>query len=223
MARTGQAGGTVVVASVQLMPIDISLRCDCGKLRGTALAVSPDAGCRVICYCDDCQAFARFLARPGITDEWGGTDIFQMAPSRVRITGDADTLSCVRLSAKGMYRWYCGECKTPVGNSNGPRVPFIGLIHAFMDHEHDGRSRDDVLGKPIGYTRTQSAVGISPAPGRDSSPLRLIGRSVRLLGTWWLTGAGSPSAFFDDQTRAPRTEPRILDADERRSLAPGAI
>ena len=33
----------------------------------------PRAGCRVVCYCDDCQAFARFLACPGITDERGGT------------------------------------------------------------------------------------------------------------------------------------------------------
>src|SRR6187399_3404358 len=126
------------------MPTDIPLRCACGKLRGTALAVSPSGGCRVVCYCNDCQAFARFLARPGITDEWGGTDLFQMAPANLRIGEGADALRCVRLSAKGMYRWYCGDCKTPVGNSNGPRVPFIGVIHTFMDHESAGRSRDDV-------------------------------------------------------------------------------
>lgn len=183
-----------------------------------ALGVSPGSGCRVVCYCPDCQAFARFLARPGITDEWGGTDIFQMAPSRVRITAGAQALSCVRLSAKGMYRWYCGDCKTPVGNNNGPRVPFVGLIHTFMDHRADGRARDDVLGKPIGYTRTRFAVGTLPAPIRDSSSLRLIGRSVKLLGKWWLTGAGSPSPFFDDQTHAPRTEPRILRPEERKAL-----
>ncbi|MEO6598333.1 MAG: DUF6151 family protein, partial [Polyangiaceae bacterium] len=68
------------------MPRDIPLRCDCGKLAGVALGVAPSSGCRVVCYCNDCQAFARFLARPGITDEWGGTDIFQIAPSRVRLT-----------------------------------------------------------------------------------------------------------------------------------------
>src|SRR5687767_12881644 len=70
----------IVLSSARFMPTDIPLRCVCGKLQGTALAVSPSAGCRVVCYCNDCQAFARFLARPGITDEWGGTDIFQMAP-----------------------------------------------------------------------------------------------------------------------------------------------
>ena len=171
-----------------------------------------------MCYCDDCQAYARFLARPGITDAWGGTDIFQVAPASVRITAGADALSCVRLSATGMYRWYCGTCKTPVGNTNGPRVPFVGLVHTFMDHAADGRARDAVLGKPVGYVRTKSAIGTPPAPGRGSSVARLVGRSVRLLATWWLTGAGSPSPFFDDRTRAPRSPPRVLLPEERRAL-----
>jgi hypothetical protein len=199
-------------------PTDIPLRCACGKVGGTGLGVSPNQGCRVVCYCNDCQAYARFLARPGIVDQWGGTDLFQMAPSRVRITRGADTLGCVRLSAKGMYRWYCGACKTPIGNTNGPRVPFVGLVHTFMDHASDARDRDDVLGKPVGYVRTKSAVGTLPAPISAASPLRVIGRSVRLLGKWWLTGAGSPSPFFDDRTHAPRTNPRILSSEERRAL-----
>ena len=200
------------------MLTDVPLRCVCGKVRGIALAVAPRAGCRVVCYCDDCQAYARFLGRPGITDQWGGTDIFQMAPSRVRLTGGADQMSCLRLSAKGMYRWYCPECKTPIGNNSGPRVPFVGLVHSFMDHERDGRPRDDVLGRPIGYVRTKSAIGALPARIRQSSPLRVIGRSVRLLGKWWLTGAGTPSPFFDAKTHAPRSAPRILRPEERRAL-----
>jgi hypothetical protein len=171
----------------------------------------------VVCYCNDCQAFARFLARPGITDKWGGTDVFQMAPSRVRITAGMDVLRCVRLSDKGMHRWYCGECMTPVGNTVSPRVPFVGLIHSFMDHETDGRARDEVLGKPLGYTMTKSAVSPVPSSTGGASLLRVIGRSVRLLGKWWLTGAGSPSPFFDEQ-RVPRAVPRILSAEERRAL-----
>jgi len=207
-----------VLPSPRLMPTDIPLRCTCGKLRGIARDVSPSNGVRVVCYCTDCQAFARFLGHAGITDEHGGTDIFQMAPSSVRITAGADALRCMRLSDKGMYRWYCGECKTPVGNTNGPRVPFVGLIHSFMNHEGAGRSRDDVLGKPVGYTGRKSAIGTLPAHVLGSSPLRLVGRSVRLLSKWWLTGAGSPSAFFNDQTHAPRSEPRVLRPEERKAL-----
>lgn len=201
------------------MPIDIPLRCACRKLQGVALEVSPSSGCRVVCYCDDCQAFARFLGFPGTTDKCGGTDIFQMAPSKVRLTSGADILSCMRLSDKGMHRWYCGECKTPVGNTVSARVPFVGLIHTIMDHESDGRSRDEVLGKTLGYVQTKHAVGTPPPSPHNSSLLRVMGRSARLLGKWWLTGAGSPSPFFQDKTRAPRARPRILSPEERGALS----
>jgi len=59
---------------------DVALRCHCGRMRGIARAVSPSAGFRFVCYCKDCQAFARFLERPDILDAAGGTDIFQMPP-----------------------------------------------------------------------------------------------------------------------------------------------
>jgi hypothetical protein len=204
---------------------EIPLRCACGTLRGVALAVSPESGCRVVCYCDDCQAFARFLAQPNILDQWGGTDIFQMAPSRVRITEGEDALACVRLSEKGLHRWYCGQCKTPVGNTVSARIPFVGLIHSFMDHEAhaalaanggSGRSRDETLGPPLGYVQSKFAIGTPPNPP-NASLAGVIWRSARLLARWWLTGAGSPSPFFDDR-RAPRVVPRILTVEERRAL-----
>ncbi len=44
--------------------VDIPLRCLCGRMRGVARAVSPSAGFRFVCYCKDCQAFARFLEQP---------------------------------------------------------------------------------------------------------------------------------------------------------------
>ena len=199
------------------MPTDIPLRCACGTLRGVALGVSSGAGCRVVCYCDDCQAFARFLARPGITDAWGGTDIFQMAPSRVQITAGGELLSCMRLSPKGMHRWYCGACKTPVGNTVSSRIPFVGLIHTFMDHESDGRARDEVLGNPLGYVKTKFAIGAPPANPAHASLFRVMARSVRLLAKWWLTGAGAPSPFFDKRGQ-PRAAPRILRPEERDAL-----
>ncbi|HEY0134646.1 MAG TPA: DUF6151 family protein, partial [Nannocystis sp.] len=114
------------------MPSEIPLRCACGTIRGTALQASGSTGSRIFCYCDDCQAFARFVDHPGVMNEQGGTDIYQMAPGRLKITAGVDALRCVRLSEKGLYRWYCGECRTPIGNTKPP-VPFVGLIHSFMD------------------------------------------------------------------------------------------
>lgn len=199
------------------MGTDVDLECACGKLRGKALSISPSAGTRVVCYCDDCQAFAHFLGGSGILDDRGGTDLFQMAPSKVRLTS-SDTLGCVRLSEKGMHRWYCTECKTPLGNTLGPGVPFVGMIHSFIRADRGGRSRDDVLGPPLARVQTKFATPGAALPSSPFGTLRAILRSVRLLAGWWLTRAGFPSPFFDAATKAPRVVPRVLSSQERQSL-----
>ena len=122
-------------------------------MRGVASEVSPSAGFRVFCYCKDCQAFARFLARADVLDAAGGTDIFQMPPGRVKLTAGADALRCLRLSHKGVFRWYADCCRTPIANSAGQGFPVMGMIHSFMDRDFfdrvaNGRSRGEVLGPP---------------------------------------------------------------------------
>jgi hypothetical protein len=152
-------------------------------------------------------------------DERGGTDIFQMAPSKVRLTSGAETLGCVRLSEKGMHRWYCSECKTPIGNTMGPSVPFAGMIHSFMRFDRAGRSRDEVLGPPRAHVQTKFATPGAPLPSAPLQTLRAIAHGVKLLAGWWLARAGSPSPFFDEATQAPRALPRVLSAEERSALA----
>jgi Family of unknown function (DUF6151) len=113
----------------------------------------PSGGFRFLCYCTDCQAFARFLERPDVLDAAGGTDIFQMPPGRVTLTAGADALRCLGLHARGkVLRWYADCCGTPITNAaSSPRFPVVALIrsfmdHAFTDHLADGRSlkRDDL-------------------------------------------------------------------------------
>jgi hypothetical protein len=63
------------------MPGELQLRCRCARVRGVARDVSPRHGLRLVCYCHDCRAFARFLERADVLDAAGGTDIFQMPPA----------------------------------------------------------------------------------------------------------------------------------------------
>lgn len=200
------------------MSTDIPLRCACGKLRGVALNVSPSSGTRTVCYCDDCQAFARFLGREDVMDEWSGTDVFQTNPGRVRIYEDDKALACMRLSEKGMHRWYCAACKTPVGNTLGPNVPFVGLVHAFIDLDRLGVSRDDALG-PATKVQTKFAKGAGAPHGSARELAVLIARAVKNIAKWKLTGVGKPSPFFDDRTGAPRATPRVLTSSERARLS----
>src|ERR1700744_5495451 len=97
----------------------LPLSCRCGHVRGIANEVAPNNGFRFICYCGDCQAFARFLDRPDVLDEAGGTDIFRMPIGRVALTAGGDAVRSLKFSAK-VYRWYTECCRTPIGNTAGP-------------------------------------------------------------------------------------------------------
>ena len=190
-------------------------------MHGIAHEVSPSTGWRVVCYCEDCQAFARFLERPDVLDAAGGTDIFQMPPGRLKLTAGMDAVRCLRLSKRGIFRWYTDCCRTPIGNTAGPRVPVIGVIHSFMDHKADGRSRNDVLGPPLCRIYERSAIGPHPptAPLPPSFGV-FVQRAATMLG-WWARGLGRPTPFFDDRTKAPRSVPRVLTASERATLGSG--
>lgn len=191
-------------------PLGLPLRCRCGHVRGVARAVSPSAGFRFICYCQDCQAFARFLERPDVLDAAGGTDIFQMPPARMKLTAGTDALRCLSLSRK-VFRWYTDCCRTPVVNTAaGPRFPVVAVIHSFMDREFDGHSGDEMLGPPLCRIYEGSAIGPLPsiAPARPSFGV-FARRASKVLG-WWLQGLAQPNPFFDDLTGAPRSVPVVL-------------
>src|SRR6266446_6014638 len=85
--------------------LELPLRCRCGHLRGVASEVGPSGGFRFVCYCKDCQAFARFLDRPDVLDAAGGTDIFQMPTGRVSFVAGTDAVRCLCFSSK-IFRWY---------------------------------------------------------------------------------------------------------------------
>jgi hypothetical protein len=184
--------------------------------------VSPSTGLRFLCYCKDCQAFARFLERADVLDAAGGTDIVQMPPGRVTLTAGTDALRCLCLGNRGVLRWYAGCCRTPIANTaNQPGFPVLGMIHSFTDqvlnhHLADGtRSRDEVLGPPLCRIHERSAVGPLPPTAPPPPTVGVFARrGAKMLG-WWLRGLGRPNPFFDDRTNAPRSAPRVLTPSER--------
>ena len=112
---------------------EINLKCSCGKVRGKTKNVNESSGTRIMCCCDDCQSFAQYLEQESsVLDQYGGTDIFQMPISYIKITEGMKQISSVRLSAKGMYRWYTKCCNTPIGNSMNKPVLIIVLSKDFI-------------------------------------------------------------------------------------------
>jgi hypothetical protein len=190
----------------------IDLRCRCGAVEGRVENAAPDTVNRVVCYCDDCQAFAHHLGRADLLDEHGGTDIVQVAPSSLSYTRGTDRIAAVRLGPKGLHRWYATCCKTPLGNTVGPGVPFVGLTAKVL-------AADDAVGPPVGRIYGKFAVGATP-PGSTGAPVRLLARAAGKVLGWKFGGKTWPHPFFDRDTRAPRYPVTVLTRDERDKLRP---
>lgn len=199
--------------------MNIPLKCRCGKLTGAVVDATPSSGHRAVCYCDDCQCAAEFFGEALGLDARGGTDVFQVSHSQVKITGGIENLSCLRLSPKGLMRWYAGCCDTPLGNSlPNPRSPFVGLHHLAMDHGATGKSRDEALGAPRMFVQGRFARGGCPPHVAPKMKLSAAGPITWLLLKWTALGMHRPSPFFDPATGAPVVEPKVLTRDERRAL-----
>jgi hypothetical protein len=189
-------------------------------VRGIASEVAPSSGFRFLCYCKDCQGFARFLDRPDVLDAAGGTEIFHLPAGRAKLYAGTDAVRCLQFSSR-VFRWYTACCRTPIANSAGPRFPVVGLLHSFMDHAADGQDRDKVLGAPLCRIFEHSAIAPLPPDAPPPRSLGLIARRVPKLLGWWLRGLGRPNPFFDAQTGAPLSVPRVFTPDERAALENG--
>jgi hypothetical protein len=190
------------------------IQCDCGAVKAT---VTPSGTVnRVICYCADCQAFARFLNREtDVLDEAGGTDIVQMAQKDVTFIQGTEYLACVRLTGKGLCRWYAGCCNTPIGNTHSNfRISLVGLIHNCVNPESG--SLDDAFG-PVRARAFTGKARTKPKPRATG----LAGAAMRITGIILknrLNGAYLQTPFFRTESGEPVTVPRVLSNQERDNL-----
>jgi hypothetical protein len=180
-------------------------------VRAVARDVSPWTVNRSLCYCRDCRAFAHWLGREELVDERGAVEIIQVARARLHISDGVERLRCLRLTDKGLYRWYADCCKTPFGNAV-PAIPFLGLSRTTF--AVPAEDTEATFG-PVLVAHIKSAVG-GPRPGERMS-VRGIGHIMRLLATWALRGLGHPPPLFDRRNR-PSVTPLVLTPAEREAL-----
>ncbi|MDA9436321.1 DUF6151 family protein [Bradyrhizobium sp. CCBAU 51627] len=199
------------------MARQVELRCRCGEVRAVVTSVSPRTVNRVVCYCDDCQAFAHQLGGADLLNANGGSDIVQVAPSTLTFVQGQSRIVGVRLSPKGLYRWYANCCNTPVGNTLSPSVPFVGILaQAF---EGGAPAVDEIAGRPIGAILGKYAVGEPPA-GSTGLNLSLVLRAVGKVLVWKVRGKAWPHPFFKRQTREPIYPITVLSREQRDALRP---
>lgn len=178
-------------------------QCHCGTVRGQIEGQGIHN--HLICYCTDCQAFARYLGEASdVLDAQGGTEIVQLGQPRLRFLQGEDRLAAVRLSEKGLVRWYTTCCRTPIGNTlSNPQVSVIGLVHACLD---SARINEE-FGPLVAAIDTATALG-EPKP-KPSGLLGVIARSLSMVLANLVSGRYRQSPLFKD-SGAPRVEPEIL-------------
>ena len=175
-----------------------SLRCRCGTFQGCVQRST--SAVRAVCYCRDCQAYARFLGTPCVTDENGGTEVLASLPRHVRLTSGLEVLSCLSLSERGLLRWYASCCGTPIGNTpRNRKLPYVGLVHSCL--ESGASSIASSFGTRRVTVNTQSARGTV-----HSTPVATTLAMVGLLTPALLdrlSGGYRDNAFFAADTGAP--------------------
>lgn len=187
----------------------IQLSCDCGSVEGHLTEVSQTSGNRIVCYCKDCQAFAKFLEKDKeILDENGGSDIYQSPQAHIKITRGHEFIGRMRLSKKGLNRWYTTCCKNPIGNTMGAGSPFVGVLTHMMRNDLSAMRDLD------GYVFFDSAKGELPEHVRKTGfSWAKIMRVIGLILKWKIKGLNKPSVFFG-QDGAPIVDATIYDQSD---------
>lgn len=187
------------------------LRCRCGAVRGTVAGASVRSANRVVCYCDDCQAFAHLLGRADLLDAHGGSDIVQVPPAALTFECGREQIVGLRLSPDGLHRWYARCCNTPLGNTLRPSVPFVGIeAHGFDDP-------DATFGRPVGAILARFAIGAPPGASARIGPALLLRTLAKVIG-WRLRGQAWPHPFFGRDSGAPLYPVTVVSREQRAAL-----
>lgn len=189
------------------MPANRELACRCGATRWTIAADAP--GTHVECYRADCQTFLNHLKAEDYLDAAGGTELFQTLPHAIRFSKGQENLRLLRLSPKGLLRWYAGCCGTPIANTlASPTIPFVGMVL---------RPGQTGFGPVVTHANVKSA----RQPILPSGILRAVfGVLTRGLSAK-LTARRRPNPFFGPDGAAA-AQPEILTYEERRAARPPA-
>lgn len=195
--------------------MNMRLRCRCGKLQGEL--DTRRVAARAVCYCKDCQAFARFLkAQDTVLDAAGGTEVEAALPAALRFTAGTEHLACMSLSPKGIYRWYASCCNTPVGSTpRDPKMSYVGLVRTCLD------APDAELDRALGSARFTANTGSAHGNVKATPVNAALG--VAKLGLALLkarVGGGYRSNPFFDAAGAPIRAPRVLTREERAAVTP---
>jgi hypothetical protein len=122
-----------------------------------------------------------------------GVCIWQTTPDKVKVDEGAVHLRLMRLSEKGLLRWFAGCCDTPLFNTLAtPKVPFVGVLTDRLD---------DIA--PLGPIVAEGFVEGDDGKSRHVGGGRVARGFVRRALGARLSGRWKDNPFFDTTTGQP--------------------
>jgi hypothetical protein len=179
----------------------VGFSCRCGKIHGRLTDIDPDRGTHVRCHCDDCRRANAHFGIPGSRAE--GVCIWQTTPDKVKIDEGAVHMRLMRLSSKGVLRWYAGCCDTPLFNTMAtPKLPFVGVLTDRLDDT-----------APLGPIIAEGFVEGDDGTSRHVHGGRVIRRFISRTAGARLSGRWKDNPFFDIGTGGPIREAERVRTD----------
>lgn len=194
-------------------PVDVPFECTCGQVHGHIKQVAPNRGNHLICYCKSCQTAANVLSQTHRLTTQGGTQVYQTVPSRVVFAAGVQNLACLRLSPKGLLRFYASCCDAPLFNMpNQPRFAFASLNLDRVAPDHLAP-----FGDIRGAHATRDAVGGAGSLRDFGLKRAALGVAARAIMALLRRDSNEP--FFDN-SGAIAAPVRVLSLEERRAHTP---
>lgn len=198
----------------------MDIQCQCGAFRARLNAFPQKTPGRLVCYCDDCQTYARHLGRSDLLDANGGTEVIPAYPADVEILQGQEHLKATRLSPKGLFRFSTTCCNTPVANLQ-PGAPWAGFLRCmYTSGSGQAQALDQTLGPVRSRIMGRFAKGTPPAGTASKINLKAMVAVLPFIAKGVLTGKGKPSPFFGADGLTPVAPVHVLSKAERDAARP---
>ncbi len=183
----------------------MKISCDCGAFIAKLKAFPKHTPGRLVCYCDDCQAFVEKIQRADVLDAYGGTEEIPVYPKEIEIIQGIETLKCYRLTTKGTYRWATSCCNSPILNIK-PGFPWAGTFYTTYKDPAAPSALGDVKARIYGK------YALAGAPFKISEKIAFKDMLVVMpfLVKGIILGMDKQSPFFGSDNKTPIVEPEIL-------------
>lgn len=191
----------------------MNIQCQCGSVKGEISNFPNQCVGRLVCYCNDCQCFLHFINKQELLDTNGGSEIIPVYPSNFKITQGQDLIRGIRLSPKGLYRWYASCCQTPIANTQA-KLPWVGMLSVMLPFKDDNQ-KTEILGEVKSRVMGKFAKGQPPKGTSAKFAPRDFFSVVPFILKGFVFGKNRNHPFFAQPTYEPKSQTYVLTLNER--------